>query len=174
MNPLATLETGSTAVQHTLLMQAKSSKFIALPVSNIKAKQHWIQQKVPEYLPHSAHLYHLTPVGFQYTYKWFYWQTRTLLQKASSVCCLNAEQMSVSFFWPPIILPRLTSLIYILLFHITYFHCFIKAWMFCFVTMYVEPCQHHTGHTRDGTLWVLWQNTNFGMKHSVVLKDRES
>jgi len=40
MNPLATLEIGSTAAHHTLLMQAKSSKLIALPVSNIKAKLH--------------------------------------------------------------------------------------------------------------------------------------
>jgi len=45
------VETGSTAVHHTLLMHAKSSKLIALPVSNIKAKLHRTQQKVPEYLP---------------------------------------------------------------------------------------------------------------------------
>jgi len=42
-----------------------------------------------------------------------------------------------------------------------------------FVTTYVEPCQHHTGHTRDGTLWVLQQNKNFVVKHFMVLKDRE-
>jgi len=97
MNPLTTLEIGSIAVHHTFLMQPKSSKLIALPVSNIKAKLHRTQQKVPEYLPHSAHLYHLTPT--EDMHKWFYWQTKTLLQKASSVCCLNAEQMSVGFLF---------------------------------------------------------------------------
>jgi hypothetical protein len=98
MNPLTTLEIGSTAVHHTLLMQAKLSELIALPVSNIKAKLHQTQQKVPEYLPHGAHLYHLTLTeDFQDMHKRFYWQTRTLLQKASSVCCLNAEQMSAFF-----------------------------------------------------------------------------
>jgi hypothetical protein len=79
-------------------MQAKLSRLTALPVSNIKAKLHQTQQKVTEYLPHSAHLYHLTSQeGFQDTHKWFYWQIRTLLQKASSVCCLNAEQMAAFF-----------------------------------------------------------------------------
>ena len=42
-----------------------------------------------------------------------------------------------------------------------------------FVSTYVELCQHHTGDTRDGTLWVLQQNKNFGVKHFAVLKDRE-
>jgi len=42
-----------------------------------------------------------------------------------------------------------------------------------FVSTYVEPCQHHGGHTRGDTLWVLQQNKNFGVKHFGVLKDTE-
>jgi hypothetical protein len=79
-----------------------------------------------------------------------------------------------AFFWPTIILPRFNVFGLHSVISCNNSQCFIKAWMSClsFVTTCVEPCQHHNGHTRDGTLWVIQQN-NFGVKHFAVLTDRE-
>jgi len=116
VNPLATFEIGSTAAHHTLLMQVKSSKLIVLPVSNIKAKLHWIQQKVPEYL-HTVHICTIWPQQKAFKIHTNGFTGRQPFYKRHPVFVISMQnRCRLAFFWPPLILPRLASLIYILLF----------------------------------------------------------